>query len=115
MCVTRFLANQDNFVTAHDPEGHVKQYWLSGTRGKEAFSAGATILESRPDPGDNWTGVNNKPVDLTVAALPISLISCSMLAYNFELHVWGLSTDGYNVTPGSQRAKRETNLIVSEP
>jgi hypothetical protein len=102
-------------VTAHDPEGHVRQYWLSGTRGKVALSAGATISESRPDPTDTWTGVNNKSVDFTVANLPVSLIVCSMLAYNFELHVWGLSTDGYNVTPGSQRVKRESNLIVSEP
>jgi len=102
-------------VTAHDPEGHMKQYWLSATRGKDAFYAGATISESRPNPGDNWVGVNNKSVTFTVSALPISLITCSMLAYNFELHVWGLSTDGYNLTPGSQRAKRESNLIVSEP
>ncbi|MDP3878775.1 MAG: helix-hairpin-helix domain-containing protein [Dehalococcoidales bacterium] len=102
-------------VTAHDPEGHVKQYWLSGTRGKEAFSAGITISESRPDPTSNWTGVNNKSVTFTATTLPISLILCSMLAYNFELHVWGLSTDGYNATPGSQRAKKESNLIVSEP
>lgn len=102
-------------VTASDPEGHVKQYWLSGTRGKEATSAGATITETRPSPAANWTGVNDTSVSFTVSALPISLIVCSMLAYNFELHVWGLSTDGYNVTPGSQRAKRETNLVVSEP
>jgi hypothetical protein len=102
-------------VTAHDPEGHVRQYWLSGTRGKVALSAGATISEPRPDPTDTWTGINNGSVDFTVANLPVSLIVCSMLAYNFELHVWGLSTDGYNVTPSSQRVKRESNLIVSEP
>lgn len=102
-------------VTAHDPEGHVRRYWLSGTRGKEAYSAGATIQGIRPDLNDNWAGVKDKPVDFMVSALPVTLTSCSMLAYNFELHVWGLSTDGYNVTPGSQRVKRETNLIVSEP
>jgi hypothetical protein len=93
----------------------VRQYWLSGTRGKVALSAGATISEPRPDPTDTWTGINNGSVDFTVANLPVSLIVCSMLAYNFELHVWGLSTDGYNVTPSSQRVKRESNLIVSEP
>jgi hypothetical protein len=102
-------------VTAQDPEGHVRQYWLSGTRGKEAVYAGAPISKSRPDSNDNWTGDINEFVTFTANTLPISLITCSMLAYNFELHVWGLSTDGYNVTPGSQRAKRETNLIVSEP
>lgn len=102
-------------VTAHDPEAHVRRYWLSGTRGKDALSAGSTINEWRPDPNTGWTGINNESVEFTVSNLPVSLIVCSMLAYNFELHVWGLSTDGYSVTPNSQRAKKETNLIVSEP
>jgi hypothetical protein len=102
-------------ITAHDPEGHVLRYWLSGTRGKEALSAGAAIAEVRPDPTDNWTGVKDKSVNFTVAWLPPALSGCSTLAYNFELHVFGLATDGYNVTPGAQRAEKETNLIVSEP
>lgn len=102
-------------VTAHDPEGHVLRYWLSGTRGKEAYLAGSTISEMRPDSGDVWIGVTNKTTSFNVAALPAALAGCSTLAYNFELHVFGLATDGYNVTPGSQRAVKETNLIVSEP
>lgn len=102
-------------VTARDPEGHVLRYWLSGTRGKDALTAGATISEMRPDPSDSWTGVTNKSVNFTVTSLPAYLAGCSALAYNFELHVFGLATDCYNVTPGSQRVKRETNLIVSEP
>ncbi len=103
-------------VTAHDPEGHVLRYWLSGTRGKGAGSAGNTVQEWRPDPpGDVWTGVKNHIEDFTVAALTGDIIGCPSVAYNFELHVWGLATDCYNVTPGLQRIKRETNLIVSEP
>ena len=102
-------------VTAHDPEGHVKQYWLSGTRGKDANAAGPTVTETRPSPLANWVGVSGKATEFTASLLPASLITCSMLAYNFELHVWGLATDGYNATPGSQRVKKETNLIVSEP
>ena len=103
-------------VTAHDPEGHVLRYWLSGTRGKEAGSAGGIVQEWRPDPpGDVWIGVKNELVNFTVAPLPAALAGCTSVAYNFELHTWGLATDCYNVTPGSQWGKRETNLIVSEP
>jgi len=102
-------------VTARDPEGHVLKYWLSGTRGKGATSAGSTVEETRPDPPDVWVGVNNKPVNFAVSALPAALSACGVLAYNFELHVWGLATDCYNVTPGAQRARSQTNLVVSEP
>ena len=104
-------------VTAHDSEGHVLRYWLSGTRGKEAGSAGTTISDNRANhpPGDVWTGVKNHTVDFIVSPLPASLLTCGSLAYNFELHVHGLATDCYNVTPGSQHVKGETNLVVSEP
>lgn len=103
-------------ITGHDPEGHVLRYWLSGTRGKEAGSAGPNISAQRPDPpGDVWTGVKNHTVDFIVDPLPASLLGCVSVAYNFELHVHGLATDCYDVTPGSQRVKRETNLVVSEP
>ncbi|HEY90565.1 MAG TPA: hypothetical protein G4O07_01905, partial [Dehalococcoidia bacterium] len=102
-------------VTAYDPEGHVRYYWLSGSRGKDAHSAGLAVVEARPDPTDNWTGVQDKPVSFHVVPLPSSLIGCTSLAYNFELHVFGLATDCYNVTPGSQRVIKETNLIVTEP
>jgi len=103
-------------ITAHDSEGHVLQYWVSGTRGKNAGSAGSDVSDGRPDPpGDVWTGVKNHDLDFNVNPLPASLLSCTSLAYNFELHVHGLATDCYNVTPGSQRVKREANLVVSEP
>ncbi|TSA56432.1 hypothetical protein D4R42_03490 [bacterium] len=102
-------------ITAHDTEGHVLRYWLSGTRGKEALSAGTTLSEWRPDPGATWTGVKNVEKQFEVALIPASLAGCPALAYNFELHVHGLATDGYDKTPGSQRIKKETNLIVSEP
>jgi hypothetical protein len=52
--------------------------------------------------------------DFIVNPLPVALAGCPSVAYNFELHVHGLATDCYNVTPGSQRVKREVNLVVSE-
>jgi hypothetical protein len=102
-------------VTCYDAEGHVKRYWLSGTRGKEATSAGSTIQEVRPDPTAGWVGVKNKLVEFTAAALTADLIGCPAVAYNFELHVRGLATDGYSAEPISQWDKRESNLVVSEP
>lgn len=110
-------------ITAHDPEGHVLRYWISGTRGKEADQAGITtpphdsmgrIWKDRSDPGDTWTGEKNYNEDYIVAPLPAALSGCPSVAYNFELHVHGLATDCYNLTPGSQRVKREVNLVVSE-
>jgi hypothetical protein len=102
-------------VTAHDAEGHVKRYWLSGTRGKAATSAGATIQETRPDPANRWVGVSNKLVEFTIAALPADLVGCPAVAYNFELHARGLATDGYSAEPVSQWEERENNLVVAEP
>jgi hypothetical protein len=107
-------------ITAHDPEGHVLRYWISGTRGKEALSEVGTIdfpppLDGRrPDPEDTWTGEEDHNVDFIVNPLPAALAGCPSVAYNFELHVHGLATDCYNVTPGSQRVKREVNLVVAE-
>ena len=40
---------------------------------------------------------------------------CPAVAYNFELHVRGLSTNGYSAEPLSQWDKRECNLVVEEP
>lgn len=106
-------------ITAYDPEGHVLKYELSGTRGKDAIIAGPVISDSRAGhaPGTVWTGTSatGDLVDFPAAALPASLAMCSMLAYNMELHVWGLSTDGYSTNPLSQQVWLETNLIVSEP
>jgi hypothetical protein len=104
-------------VTAFDPEGHVWQYWLSGTRGKDAFTAGPMISDNRDshDPAGLWIGVKDAPISFTVANLPPALAGCATLAYNMELHVWGLSTDGYDAHPTSQWRHQECNLVVSEP
>ncbi len=102
-------------ITGYDAEGHVKRYWLSGTRGKAAASAGATIQEDRPDPAAGWVGVKNKLVEFTMAPLPVDLAGCPAVAYNLELHVRGLATNGYSVEPISQWAERESNLVVAEP
>ena len=107
-------------VKAHDPEGHVLRYWISGTRGKNADSAGTTVEVLRPDPNANWvgtgasTGGTTEEIEFTVSARTLGLITCSALAYNFELHVYSSATDCYSVTPTSQRIKKETNLIISE-
>lgn len=100
-------------ITAHDPEGHVLMYSISGTRGSESLPAGATISRARPLGEDLWTGVQHHNKKFEVAILPTALASCPSVAYNFELHVHGLATDCYNVTPGSQKVKREINLVVS--
>ncbi|MCK4826781.1 hypothetical protein KA005_64195, partial [bacterium] len=75
---------------------------------------GAKIEEARPDPAAGWVGVKNKLVEFIVDPLPMDLTGCPAVAYNFELHVRGLATDGYSVEPISQWAKRESNLVVSE-
>ncbi len=101
-------------VTAHDSEGHMLRYHISCSRGKHPQAAGSKIQTSRPDPNTNWTGESNHSDVYHVNPLPSELADCPSVAYNAELHVYGASTDGYNVTPGSQHAKREMNLIVSE-
>lgn len=102
-------------VTGYDAEGHVKRYWLSGTRGKVAVSAGATIQEIRPSAAAGWMGVKDKLVEFTASALPADLSGCPAVAYNYELHVRGLGTDGYSSEPVSQWSRRESNLVVQEP
>jgi len=101
-------------VTAKDTEGHMYTYRISCTRGKHPQEAGPLVPESRPDPGDVWSGVTNKPVEFTVNPLPAELAACPSVAYNAELHVWGSATDGYSKLSSSQHVKREMNLIVSE-
>jgi len=104
-------------VTAFDPEGHVWKYQLGGTRGKDALTAGSSIVDDRDShaPGGVWTGVKDAPVPFLASTLPPALAGCKTLAYNMELHVWGLSTDGYNTHPTSQWRHKESNLVVSEP
>jgi len=101
-------------IITHDPEGHVLKYWISDTRGR-GISVGPTVTEERPDPNDIWTGVEDHPKDFVVYSVPSLMAHCPSLAYNFELHVHGLATDGYQVTPRSQQVKKEVNLVVSEP
>lgn len=108
-------------ITAHDPEGHVRKYVLRGTRGnwppgteESEKAAGAAITDQRPSTDPTWIGPLNDPVDFTVAPLPVALAGCTRLAYNFELHSYGLSTNGYTRTPSSQHVKKELNLVVSE-
>ena len=102
-------------VTAYDPEGHVKKYWLSGTRGKDGLSAGTFIGESRPNTASGWVGKKDELLEFDPDPLPPALSGCPAVAYNFELHLRGLATDGYSAEPVSQWDKRESNLVVSEP
>jgi len=115
-------------VTAYDAEGHVKRYLLCGTRGKDSgkcgkipedpSSAGETIQVNRPSLVAGWVGVGypaSHVEEFTTYSLPSDLLHCPAVAYNFELHVRGLSTNGYSAEPVSQWAKKECNLVVSEP
>lgn len=104
-------------VTAHDPDGHVSRYFLSGTRGNldsPVNVAGTTIHEGRGPVDLLWTGHEDEPVDYTVDLRPAELAGCDVLAYNFELHAYGLSTNGYSAEPRSQHVKRQVNLVVTE-
>jgi hypothetical protein len=104
-------------VTAHDPDGHVSRYYLCGTRGNldsPSNEAGDTIHESR-DSGDLlWTGHKDELVEYRVDLRPAELATCDVLAYNFELHAYGLATNGYSDEPRSQHVKREVSLVVTE-
>ena len=100
-------------VKAVDSEGHVLKYWISGTRGKAAVTAGQTITVERPNLNANWNGEEVEK-DFIIDARPIELTGCPALAYNFELHVYGSPTNCYGGVPWSQQVKRETNLIISE-
>jgi hypothetical protein len=102
-------------ITAYDSEGHVLEYTLSGTRGLAASAAGASLSETRPSPTGTWTGRLNHSRVFTVAAMPAGPPFCTMMAYNFELHVWGSPTNCYATKVEAQHVKKETNLVVAEP
>ncbi|MEW5988216.1 MAG: hypothetical protein AB1791_16430 [Chloroflexota bacterium] len=103
-------------ATAYDPEGHVLKFWLGGTRGKQAFAAGPSLSDDRSThgAGDVWTGIKEQLVEFTVDPLPATLAGCPAMAYNLEMQVWGLATDGYDPNPSSQWDRREVNLVVTE-
>ena len=102
-------------VNAYDAEGHVKRYMLSWSRGKDGESVfGPWNTRPTPSPA-GWVGWEDEPEEISPASLPSELSDCPAVAYNVELHVRGLSTNGYSAEPISQWDKRECNLIVSEP
>ena len=103
-------------VTAHDPAGHVLRYTLSGTRGRDPNVAFPALTMTRGSL-DLWAGADAQSHEIAMDALPPELATCAgkALAYNVELDVQGLSTDGYHVTPSSQRVRHEVNLVVNEP
>jgi len=102
-------------VNALDAEGHVKRYLLSWSRGKDGESVFGT-WRTRPTPTPaGWIGWEDEPEEISPTALPSELSDCPAVAYNVELHVRGLSTNGYSAEPVSQWAKRECNLVVYEP
>ena len=102
-------------VTALDAEGHVKRYMLSWSRGKDGVSVFGTWKTRPTSPVAGWVGWDDEPEEISPSALPSELSDCPAVAYNVELHVRGLSTDGYSAEPTSQWAKRECNLVVYEP
>jgi hypothetical protein len=93
-------------VTASQPRGHIARYDLSGTRGRDGVSAGAT----RTRAAGPWTaGVYFET--FTVATLPTDLAACPVLAYGFELIVTGSATNGYGAVP---RTRATSNLVVAK-
>jgi hypothetical protein len=105
-------------VTCYDPMGHVKRYLLIGTRGRDASPARANqyVWTERNNLSANWVGVKDLLVNFIVDPLSTSgLDGCDAVAYNFELHTRGLSTNGYCPEPTSQWDERECNLVVKYP
>lgn len=98
-------------VTGYDGSGHALYVSLSGTRGKNAVSAGASMSQSAPAAG--WTGVNGETWEFTAAALPADIADCPAVAYNFEWVVQGSATNGYASELSSQRVRLDSNLVVS--
>jgi hypothetical protein len=101
-------------VTAYDSDGHLHSYYLYGTRGRYAESAGATVYHGRPVANDNWDGVINSSEPFAVATRSASTIMCATMAYSFHLCAQGAGTNGYANCLESKRVWRETNLVVTE-
>lgn len=101
-------------ITAYDSEGHLYSYSTSGTRGRYAESAGATVSHSRPVEDAKWEGVSGGSEPFVVAERSSATITCATMAYSFHLTVQGSGTNGYGHCLESRRAYRETNLVVTE-
>lgn len=99
-------------VTAYDDEDHMLKYNISGTRGKQAQSAGTTVQNMRPNVNGGWEGVRNQREGFIVNYRTGPISNCDPLAYNFRFHAYGLATNGYSVTP--QRVSKEMNLVIKE-
>lgn len=96
-------------VQAYHPQGHLLKYELRGSLGKNAVSAGSTIVRSRPNPDQPWNGEYSGTENFRV----VSTI-CDPVAANFELWAWGAGTDCYAHMINPQIVRDETNLVVSE-
>lgn len=101
-------------VTAYESDGHMHSYSLSGSRGRYAESAGATVSRGRPLANDNWNGVLNGSEQFAVIARSAATLSCATMAYSFHLCVQGAGTNGYGNCLGSKRVYRESNLVITE-
>ncbi|MBZ5520973.1 MAG: hypothetical protein LAP21_01810 [Acidobacteriia bacterium] len=104
-------------VTAYDPAGHVLNFSLRATRGKQPDPYDPVLTSISPSiympaPG---SGVLDKEEMVMIGNLPAALAGCANLAYNFELAVYGSATNGYSSVLSSQYVRKDINLIVSEP
>jgi hypothetical protein len=99
-------------VTAYEPDGHLFDYCISGTRGRSAVSAGPSALHVRPVANDNWSGVINSS-EVFIVDAPTA---CTTMAYNFHLCVQGSGTNGYGHCFDNpvKRVWKEINLVVTE-
>jgi len=101
-------------VTAYDADGHLHSYYINGTRGRYAESAGATVFHARPVANANWNGVINGSEKFALAARSDTTKTCATMAYGFHLCVQGAGTNGYANCLASKRVWKLTNLVVTE-
>lgn len=101
-------------VTAYEADGHLHSYYIYGTRGRYAESAGATVFHGRPVANANWNGIINGSEPFALAARSATTIMCATMAYGFQLCVQGAGTNGYANCLESKRVWKLTNLVVTE-
>lgn len=101
-------------VTAYDSDGHLHSYYIYGTRGRYAESAGDTVNRTRPVADADWDGIISSPEPFAVAVRSSTTIVCATMAYSFHLCVQGAGTNGYANCLESKRVWKEINLVVTE-
>ena len=103
-------------ITAHDPQGHVLNWYIRALAGRDAIELNTdpTALQFSPpaNTGTPGTGVNGTVETLSIVKLPPNLDACDPLVYNFELIAHGSAITGY---PGSEiEVRDDVGLMVTK-